>query len=139
MRSSWLRLLRGRGGNIDIGPDQRDRPQRKAANQCDPACDRHGLRVRMAAGFGNVTRQPAGDAEHRDHAGDQDDEHDPGEDVESGHGITPTIHSSISSQITERYRSGSKYSEAGLAPVIPASVMKKSLTCCSHFATVPST
>ena len=53
-----------RSRHIDIGPDQRDRPQRKAADQRDPAGHRHGLRLRMAAGFCDMARQPACDAEH---------------------------------------------------------------------------
>jgi hypothetical protein len=47
----------------DIGPDQRERPEREAADQRDPARDRHGLRLRVPARLGDVARQPARDAE----------------------------------------------------------------------------
>jgi hypothetical protein len=71
--------------HIDIGPDQRHRPQREAEDQRDPARDGDSLRLRMAAAFGDVAGQPAHDAEHRDKARDQDHENNPGEDVEAGH------------------------------------------------------
>ncbi len=130
-----------RGGNIDIGPDQRERPQREAEYQCDPSGDRHRLRLRVSARLRDMPRQPASNAEHRNHADREDDQHDPPRrcprPLSASLPISFVDH--ISSQITERYRSGSKYSEAGLEPVMPASAMKKSLTCCSHFVTVPST
>src|ERR1700679_3786497 len=39
----------------------------------------------MPAGLGDVPGQPAGDAEHRDGTRSQNDQDDPGEDIESGH------------------------------------------------------
>src|SRR5258707_14025013 len=75
--------------HIDVSPDQCDRPKRETADQGDPAGHRHGLRLRMAAGFCDVPRKPACDAEQSDHACDQDDEDDPGEDIESTHGAPP--------------------------------------------------
>src|ERR1700677_1488953 len=43
----------------------------------------------MPAGLCDMPRQPAGDAEHRDRAGGENDKDDPGEDIEAGHVAHP--------------------------------------------------
>ena len=76
-----------RAGHVDIGPDQHQWPEHEAEDQSRPTPDGDRLRPGMAALAGDAAGHHPERYEDRDTGDDEDEQHDPGKNVDERHGL----------------------------------------------------